>query len=107
MAIQKKDIYKPTIVDMISLEYPFQTKISPDGTKIAYSVRKADWKENNYNIFCYVYDIHQKRSFQLTRSGKVLQFEWIKNNSLAVLKDNSSNKKEKNQIWVFENLIGE
>ncbi|MFX0094146.1 MAG: hypothetical protein ACFFBD_20580, partial [Candidatus Hodarchaeota archaeon] len=107
MTLRKEDLYRATIDDMIKLNFPLQVKISPNGTKIAYSVREADLKENKYNILCYVYDTQQNRSFQLTRSGKVTQFEWIKNESLAVLKDNPYNKKEKNQIWFFKGLIGE
>ena len=102
--LQKEESYEPTITDMISLEFLFEVKVSPDGRKIAYSVRTTNWRENCYEMQCYIHDIHQGRSFQLTRTGNVLQLDWIDDNSLAVLK---SNEKEKAQIWIFEHLIGE
>jgi dipeptidyl aminopeptidase/acylaminoacyl peptidase len=107
---QKQELYQPSITDMISLEVPnafVQSKASPDGRKIAYGVRTTNWKKNQYEALCYVYDIQQDRSFQLTQSDNVTQLHWIDNNSLAVLKSDPSDKKKKPQVWIFENLIGE
>jgi len=106
----EKELYQPSITDMISLEVPnafVQSKASPDGRKIAYAVRTTNWKKNHYEALCYVYDTQQDRSFQLTRSDNVTQLHWIDSNSLAVLKGDPSDKKKKSQVWIFENLIGE
>ena len=102
--LQKEEGYEPTITDMVSLEFPFVVQVSPDGRKIAYLVRTTNWRENRYEALCYVYDVRQDRSFQLTRRGNVLQVGWIDDDSLAILK---SEGKEKAQIWVFEHLMGE
>ena len=107
---QKEELCQPSITDMISLEVPnafVQSKASPDGRKIAYAVRTTNWKKNQYEVLCYVYDTQQDRSFQLTRSDNVTQLHWIDNDSLAVLKSDPSDKKKKPQVWIFENLIGE
>lgn len=109
-AKSQKELYQPSITDMISLQVPnafVQSKASPNGRKIAYAVRTTNWKKNQYETFCYVYDTQQDRSFQLTRSDNVTQLHWIDNDSLAVLKSDPSDKKKKPQIWIFENLIGE
>lgn len=106
----QKELYQPSITDMISLEVPnalVQSKASPNGRKIAYAVRTTNWKKNQYEALCYVYDTQQDRSFQLTRSDNVTQLHWIDSNSLAVLKGDPSDKKKKSQVWIFENLIGE
>ncbi len=106
----QKELYQPSITDMISLEVPnalVQSKASPNGRKIAYAIRTTNWKKNQYETLCYVYDARKDRSFQLTRSDNVTQLHWIDNDSLAVLKSDPSDKEKKPQVWIFENLVGE
>jgi len=55
-------------------------------------------------MLCYVYNIQQNSSHQLTRSGNTTQLQWINNNSLALIR---SDEGEKPQVWLFENLVGE
>jgi dipeptidyl aminopeptidase/acylaminoacyl peptidase len=44
---QMKKTYLPTIDDMIELPEPGDAQISPDGSQIAYIVKKVDWKQND------------------------------------------------------------
>jgi hypothetical protein len=53
---------------------------------------------------CCVFDLDRDRSYQLTRSGSVRQFDWLDDNTLAVAKSEGD---EEAQIWVFEHLVGE
>jgi dipeptidyl aminopeptidase/acylaminoacyl peptidase len=93
-----------TVSDMISLALPTQTKISPQGRRVAYGVRTANWRENRYETVCWVIDLDTDQSYQVTRSGNVGQFEWLDDDSLAVAKSEGD---EEFQIWVFEHLVGE
>jgi dipeptidyl aminopeptidase/acylaminoacyl peptidase len=94
----------PTLRDMIALEIPDQVKISPQGTKIAYLVRKTNWNANSYENQCFVHSLEDGKTYQLTRTGNVAQLEWVNEHSLAVLK---SKEEEKAQIFLFEDLVGE
>jgi len=108
-------MYKPTIPEMISLRVPVRSEVSPDGRKVAYTVRHADWNKNLYESVCHVHDTGarsgrkaqgQGLSYQLTRSGDATEFHWIGDESLAVLKTDGS-ESGKPQVWLFENLVGE
>ena len=98
--------YKPTIMDLISLELPLNTTVSPDGSKIAYTVRFTNWEKNQFEIYSYIYDVSQERSFQLTRTGVVLQLHWIDDNTLASLKVDPGVRINP-QVWIYEDLKGE
>jgi len=99
--------YKPTITDLITLGTATNAKISPNGEKVAYSIIKPDWNKNQYERLCFVHEVKKGKTYQLTRSGSVSQIEWINNDSLAILKMNANEKESGNQIYVFDNLIGE
>ncbi|HUT80304.1 MAG TPA: S9 family peptidase [Candidatus Bathyarchaeia archaeon] len=99
--------YNPTIIDMISLEIGQDFTISPEGDKVAFTDKKPNWNENCYENICYVHNIKEKKTFQLTRFGSVKQMHWLSNDSLAVLKTDSNDNNSKNQVYLFEDLIGE
>lgn len=102
--------YRPTITDLISLAVPkdeVQPELSPDASKVAYVVSKANWNKDQYEALCYVHDINRGVQFQITRSGEVTQLHWIDEDSLALLKGDSTDEKIKSQVWLFENLTGE
>lgn len=101
--------YRPSITDLISLAFPndVQLELSPDGSKVAYAVRTANWSKNQFEVVSYVYDIKREANFQMTRSGEVTQLHWINNDFLALLKGDPSDEKQKPQVWLFENLMGE
>lgn len=108
MSAQKRNKeHSPTITDIISLEIPSLVKISPNGQKVAYTVEKTNWKENVYEKHCYVYDRQKKKSFSLTQTGVVSHLEWIDSCSLAVIKVDPTQEKDRPQVWLFENLVGE
>ncbi len=102
--LPNETIHQPTLTDMISLQVPTQVKLSPNGRRVAYAVRRTNWNKNRYERFCFVHDLDQNHSFQLTRSGNVEGFEWIDDHSLAVAKSEDDGDV---QIWLFEHLIGE
>jgi dipeptidyl aminopeptidase/acylaminoacyl peptidase len=97
----------PTIEDMISLTYPVGTRISSNGEKVAYSIRKANWNKNLYEFECFIYDIKSKKTFQITRDSVITDYQWINDNSLAILKKSAKDEQAKQQIWLYENLIGD
>ncbi|HXJ95385.1 MAG TPA: S9 family peptidase [Terriglobia bacterium] len=45
-------------------------RISPDGKYVVYSVREADWQQNEYVSHLWLADIASGRTFQLTRGSK-------------------------------------
>lgn len=104
---EKEGGYKPSITDLISLEIPLQSQASPNGSRIAYTVRTTDWSKNQYESLCFIYDSRDNHCSQLTRSGEVIDFHWVDEDSLAVLKGLPSETENKPQIWLFENLQGE
>ncbi|MBN1682089.1 S9 family peptidase [Candidatus Bathyarchaeota archaeon] len=101
----RMDNMKPVIENFLNLKWPVDVKISPDGKKIAYSLRTTNWKENRYENQCYISDIEYETCFQLTKTGSVSQIRWINNNDLALLKNNFGD--EKPQIYLYQGLIGE
>ncbi len=102
-----EDKINPNITDLISLELPMNFKISPEGDKVAYAMRYANWNKNRYESRIYIFYIDQDKTIQLSRSGLVADMMWINNDSLAVLKQELDDKKSKNQIYIYENLIGD
>jgi dipeptidyl aminopeptidase/acylaminoacyl peptidase len=99
-----KTLHQPTIKDMISIELPLHVKVSPHAHRVAYLVRTTNWNKNRYENLCYIFDVDQGRSFQLTQSGNVTQIEWMDDASLLVAKSEEDGEA---QIWFFEHLIGE
>jgi dipeptidyl aminopeptidase/acylaminoacyl peptidase len=98
--------YVPSLRDMVMLTTPTDVRLSPDGGRLAITVREANWNDNRYESRCMVHDLSSGASHWLTRTGSVSQVEWIDDHSLAVLKRESwSNGKA--QVWLFEGLTGE
>ena len=100
---KKKDLYQATLRDMLALEFPANVRISPDGTKVAFTVQCTNWKDNRYERHCYLYDDVTGVRRQLTRYGDVRQLEWLDNETLGLLKANGG----KAQVWLFEGGAGE
>ena len=99
-------LYRPTVSDLISLELPLNTSVSPDGSKVAYTVQTADWSTNVYQTFLYVYEVERDRSTKLTQTGNVITAIWLENGSLAVLRVTPEVPLGP-QVWVYEDLEGE
>ena len=100
---KKNDRHQATLRDMLALEVPTNLRVSPDGTKVAFTVQTTDWKEDRYESHCHLYDDRTGRVHPLTRTGSVDQMEWIDDETLAVLKSDG----EKGQVWLFEHGGGE
>jgi dipeptidyl aminopeptidase/acylaminoacyl peptidase len=96
---------KPTVDDFLNLSWPVDAKITPNGHKVAYTLRITNWKENRYENLCYIYDRDTKITNQLTNTGSVTQINWINNDDLALIKNNFGN--EKPQIWLYQGLTGD
>ncbi|MBN2145940.1 MAG: S9 family peptidase [Anaerolineales bacterium] len=102
--------YLPSLRDMLALEVPLETRVSPAGGRVAISARRADWNEDRYETQCLIYDQGRGRVFPLTRTGSVSQVEWVDEETLALLKTPGGNgdaPQDKPQIWLYEGLVGE
>ncbi|MHA1923723.1 MAG: alpha/beta hydrolase family protein [Candidatus Heimdallarchaeota archaeon] len=98
--------YEPTIDDFISLDLLGSLKINPNGSKIAYTTYRPNWNKNQYEKICYIHD--KKQAYQLTKgSNTISQVEWVDDNSLVVTKASLSGSISKNQMYLYENLIGD
>lgn len=56
----------PTIDDLIELPAPGDAQLSPDGEHIVYTVRNADWEQNQYINQIWIIDVHGGAPRQLT-----------------------------------------
>jgi dipeptidyl aminopeptidase/acylaminoacyl peptidase len=98
---------EPNITDMVSLDLPTNLKISPEGDKVAYSFKYTNWNKNWYESRVFIYYINKDKTIQLTRTGLIADMRWINNDSIAILKRNLDDGNSKNQIYIYENLIGD
>ena len=98
--------HHPDVDDLISLRIPGTSRVTSDGSKVAYTVRITDWAENRYENRCFVFDSRSGETYQITRTGDATDLHWIDQSSLAVLKGGPA-KDEKPQVWLFESLVGE
>ncbi len=60
----------PTIDQLIELKRPGAVAISPDGTKIAYTVTETNWEDNAYETEIFLVDAKGGEPIQLTRAKK-------------------------------------
>ena len=95
--------YQATLRDMLVLETPVDVRVSPGGSKVAFTVRTTNWRDNKYETHCHIHDVASRVTRQLTRRGSVNQMEWVDDDTLALLK----NKGGKAQVWFHEGGVGE
>ena len=100
---KKNELYRATLRDMLALEFPVNVRVSPDGSRVAYTVRSTNWKDNRYETHCHIHDVATGVTRQLTRSSGVQQMEWVDEETLALLRPNGG----KTQVWFFEGGVGE
>ena len=100
------DDYEPSLRDMIMLDLPMQANVSPDGGFVAFTQRVTNWRENRYDQVCLVCDMADGSTHSLTRTGNVLQMEWVDEGTLALLRSGPGDD-DKSQIWLYEGLVGE
>jgi dipeptidyl aminopeptidase/acylaminoacyl peptidase len=97
------NFHEATLRDMLALEFPVNARVSGNGKKVAFTVRKTNWRDNRYESHCYVYDDVTGATHPLTRHGDVKQLEWVNDETVALLRANG----EKAQVFLFEGAVGE
>jgi len=69
--------HTPTLDETVSLKTINTARISPDGKFVAYQVRQANWKDNEFVTQIWLVNVATGASFQLTRGKKSAgQPEW-------------------------------
>ena len=62
--------HTPTLEESLSLKSIGAPRISPDGRFVAYEVREANWKDNEFLHQLWLVNVATGKSFQLTRGKK-------------------------------------
>src|SRR5205814_1146388 len=95
----------PTIDQILSLERVGSPDISPDGQRVAYTVRETNWDENAYETQIWLADAATGAARQLTHAKKSSRSPaWSPDGSkIAFISDRS----DKNQIYVISPSGGE
>jgi dipeptidyl aminopeptidase/acylaminoacyl peptidase len=95
----------PTVDQILSLKRVGSPEISPDGRRVAYTVRDTNWDDNSYDTQIWIADVTTRVSRQLTQSKKSSQSPaWSPDGSrLAFISDRT----EKRQIYLINPLGGE
>lgn len=101
--------YQPTLRDMLLLDLPVDLKVAPDGRHVAFTVRTTNWRNDCYELRCYLHDVAAHTTYPLTRQGSVRQIEWLDGQCVALLKNGAENgdSAAPAQIWLYEGLTGE
>jgi Periplasmic component of the Tol biopolymer transport system len=69
--------HTPTLDETVSLKTINTARISPDGKYVAYQVRQANWKDNEFVTQIWIVNVATGANFQLTRGKKSAgQPEW-------------------------------
>ena len=99
------DTHVPTIDQLIELKRPGAVAMSPDGTKVAYTVTETNWDENAYETEIFLADAVSGSPIQLTRARKSSSApEWSPDGrSLAFISDRT----DKRQIYLIDPRGGE
>jgi len=96
----------PTVDDLIALKSAGGPQISPDGTKVAYTVGETDLKQDAYVTQVWIADVATGRNFQLTRGEKSSSGpDWSPDGRWIAF--TSSRTGDKNQIFVIRPDGGE
>ena len=95
----------PTVDQILSLERVASPEISPDGRRVAYTVRATNWDENAYETQIWLADAATGAVRQLTHAKKSSRSPaWSPDGSqLAFISDRS----DKNQIYLISASGGE
>ena len=95
----------PTVDQILSLKRVGSPEISPDGARVAYTVRETNWDDNSYEQQIWLADTRTGATRQLTNSKKSSQSPaWAPDGSrLAFISDRT----DKRQLYVINPSAGE
>ena len=96
----------PTIDQLISLKRAGSPAISPSGQWVAYTVREANWDDNNYHTEIWLADAKTGDTRQLTSHGKKSSTApaWSPDGTKLAF---ASDREDKRQIYVIDPRGGE
>jgi dipeptidyl aminopeptidase/acylaminoacyl peptidase len=96
----------PTIDDLLTIKTIGYAAISPDGNRVAYTVRQTDFKANAFIDHIWIADPATSRNFQLTRGEKSAgEMAWSPDNQWLGFTSNRVG--DKNQIFAISPDGGE
>ena len=104
--VETRQVYQPSLRDLLLLEVPVGVKVSPNGSRVAISVRTTNWQANCYETICHLHDRATGATYPLHRAGSADQVEWVDEQTLALLR-RGPDEGTKAQIWLYEGLVGE
>lgn len=95
----------PTAEQALSFKSPGMARISPDGTLVVYSVREADWEQNEFVSQLWIAPVAGGEPYQLTR-GKASAGnpQWSPDSKRIAF---STSRDGKGQIWLIAPAGGE
>jgi dipeptidyl aminopeptidase/acylaminoacyl peptidase len=103
-AAQAKHV--PTVDELLTLKSVGGPRISPDGTRVAYTVRETDLKQDSYVSHIWLAEIATGRSFQLTQGEKSCSNpDWSPDGRWLAF--TSARTGDKSQIFVIDPAGGE
>jgi dipeptidyl aminopeptidase/acylaminoacyl peptidase len=96
----------PTVEDLMNLKSAGSPRISPDGTKVAYTVTETDFDQDAYVTQIWLADVATAQCFQLTRGKKSSSnADWSPDGRWLAF--TSSRVDDKSQLFVINLLGGE
>jgi dipeptidyl aminopeptidase/acylaminoacyl peptidase len=96
----------PTIDELISLKRAASPAIAPDGQWVAYTVREANWDDNNYHTEIWLADAKTGATHQLTSNSKKSSSSpaWSPDGTKLAF---ATDRDDKRQIYVIDPRGGE
>jgi dipeptidyl aminopeptidase/acylaminoacyl peptidase len=103
--VRAAQTHVPTIDQLIELKRPGGVAISPDGTKVAYTVSETNWDDNAYETEIFLADAKGGEPVQLTRAKKSSSAPaWSPDGRWLAF---ASDRTDKRQIYVIDPRGGE
>jgi len=95
----------PSVDQLLSLKRVASPRISPDGSRVTYTLRETNWEDNAYETEIWVADVRTGSNRQLTNGKKSsLAPAWSPDGSQVAF---ISDRTDKRQIYVIDPLGGE